>query len=213
MSLAPTLIPSMSRFKKVAVFCGSKPGARPEYAQAAKELGEELVRRNLGLVYGGGDVGLMGQVSRAVRDSGGAVLGVIPRELMPREISGESHGDVVVVEDMHTRKATMAREADAFVALPGGYGTYEELFEIITWQQLGYTDKPVGILNVCGFYDHLSAFLDHACEEGFISAQNRKIVVTASSAAELLDRLEAYVPPPSLFSVKAAVNADANAFT
>lgn len=208
------VVPAVSRFAKVAVYCGSKAGARPEYGEAATALGEELARRKIQLVYGGGNVGLMGVVSRAARDNGGSVLGVIPRELVPVEVSGPQNGGDVVVDDMHTRKATMAAEADAFIALPGGYGTFEELLEMITWHQLGYSDKPVGILNVAGFYTLLLAFLDHAVAEGFISPENRGILVTGTTAEELLAKLEAYKRPPSLFELKKkAVNADADRFT
>lgn len=167
------------RFSRVAVFCGSSLGVRPEYATAAEALGAELARRKIGLVYGGGSVGLMGAVSNAVRSAGGSVLGVIPRDLAPVEISGAAAEDTrgsceaarssvpstlrltaspplarlrAVVEDMHSRKATMAGLADAFVALPGGYGTFEELLEAVTWQQLGYSARPCGLLNACGFW-------------------------------------------------------------
>lgn len=145
----------MSRFKKVAVYCGSKEGVRSEYAVAAEALGKELARRKIGLVYGGGDVGLMGVVSRAARAHGGSVLGVIPTELVPREISGESQGDVIVVADMHTRKATMAREADAFVALPGGYGAFASTAEGV------YCAVDVSVL-LCSLFPHAQA-LTRSC--------------------------------------------------
>ncbi|KAI8549516.1 hypothetical protein RHMOL_Rhmol06G0030800 [Rhododendron molle] len=134
--------PLKSRFKRVCVFCGSSPGKSPSYKLAAIQLGNELVERKIDLVYGGGSIGLMGLVSQAVYDGGRHVLGVIPKTLMPREITGETVGEVRPVAGMHQRKAEMARQADAFVALPGGYGTLEELLEVITWAQLGIHDKP-----------------------------------------------------------------------
>ncbi|KAJ6953509.1 cytokinin riboside 5'-monophosphate phosphoribohydrolase LOG1-like isoform X2 [Populus alba x Populus x berolinensis] len=136
--------PSMkSRFRRVCVFCGSSPGKNPNYQHAAVQLGKQLVERNIDLVYGGGSIGLMGLISQAVYDGGRHVLGVIPKTLMPREITGETVGEVRAVSGMHQRKAEMARQADAFIALPGGYGTLEELLEVITWAQLGIHDKPV----------------------------------------------------------------------
>ncbi|XWS24467.1 hypothetical protein CRYUN_Cryun28dG0105000 [Craigia yunnanensis] len=132
-----------SRFRRVCVFCGSSPGKNPSYQLAAIQLGKQLVERNIDLVYGGGSIGLMGLVSQAVFDGGRHVLGVIPKTLMPREITGETVGEVRAVSGMHQRKAEMARQADAFIALPGGYGTLEELLEVITWAQLGIHDKPV----------------------------------------------------------------------
>nr|KYP68543.1 UPF0717 protein At5g11950 family [Cajanus cajan] len=131
-----------SRFKRICVFCGSSPGNKSTYKDAAIELGKELVSRNIDLVYGGGSIGLMGLVSQAVYDGGRHVIGVIPKTLMPREITGETVGEVMAVADMHQRKAEMARHSDAFIALPGGYGTLEELLEVITWAQLGIHDKP-----------------------------------------------------------------------
>jgi uncharacterized protein (TIGR00730 family) len=174
----------------VCVFCGSSSGTQPEYAEAAVELGKALVRRGYGLVYGGGSVGLMGRVSKAVFESGGDVVGVIPTALEPKEISGESVGEVVVVKDMHERKALMATKSEAFVAMPGGFGTLEELFEVITWHQLGYHDKPVGLLNTGGYFDQLLSFIDHSVEQGFISPNARKILKSAATPAELLDAME-----------------------
>lgn len=184
----------MSRFQRLCVFCGSSPGKKPSYQEAAIELGKELVLRKIDLVYGGGSVGLMGLVSQAVHDGGRHVLGVIPKTLMPREISGETVGEVRAVSDMHQRKAEMARQADAFIALPGGYGTLEELLEVITWAQLGIHDKPVGLLNVDGYYNSLLSFIDKAVDEGFISTAARHIIVSAPTANELVRKLEEYVP-------------------
>lgn len=176
------------------MFCGSNSGHRKVFSDAAVELGNELVSRKIDLVYGGGSIGLMGLISRKVYDGGCHVLGVIPKALMPVEISGESVGDVKIVSDMHERKAEMAREADAFIALPGGYGTMEELLEMITWAQLGIHKKPVGLLNVDGYYNSLLALFDNGVEEGFIKPLARHIVLSAPSARELLNKMEQYTP-------------------
>ncbi|PON70079.1 Cytokinin riboside 5'-monophosphate phosphoribohydrolase [Parasponia andersonii] len=183
-----------SRFKRICVFCGSSSGKKPSYQEAAVELGKELVERRIDLVYGGGSVGLMGLVSQAVHDGGRHVLGVIPKTLMPREITGETVGEVRTVSDMHQRKAEMARQADAFIALPGGYGTLEELLEVITWAQLGIHRKPVGLLNVDGYYNSLLSFIDKAVDEGFISPTARRIIVSAPTAKQLVRLLEEYTP-------------------
>ncbi|CAL4939417.1 unnamed protein product [Urochloa decumbens] len=185
-----------SRFKRICVFCGSSKGKKASYHDAAIDLAKELVSRGIDLVYGGGGIGLMGLVSQAVHRGGRHVVGVIPRTLMTTpEIVGETTvGEVVPVADMHQRKAEMARQSDAFVALPGGYGTLEELLEVITWHQLGIHRKPVGLLNVDGYYDFLLAFIDQAVEEGFISPSARGIIVQAPTAQELMAKLEEYVP-------------------
>ncbi|XP_009587160.1 cytokinin riboside 5'-monophosphate phosphoribohydrolase LOG1-like [Nicotiana tomentosiformis] len=183
-----------SKFKKICVFCGSSPGKKSSYKDAAVELGKELVSRNIDLVYGGGSIGLMGLVSQAVYNGGRHVLGVIPRTLMPREITGETVGEVKAVADMHQRKAEMAKHSDAFIALPGGYGTLEELLEVIAWAQLGIHDKPVGLLNVDGYYNSLLTFIDKAVEEGFVCPNARQIFVSAPTAKELMNKLEEYSP-------------------
>lgn len=183
-----------SRFKKICVFCGSSQGKKTSYQESAIELGKVLVSRNIDLVYGGGSIGLMGLVSQAVHDGGRHVMGVIPKTLMPRELTGVTVGEVKAVSDMHQRKAEMARHSDAFIALPGGYGTLEELLEVITWAQLGIHDKPVGLLNVDGYYNSLLSFIDKAVEEGFISPSARHIIVSAPNAKELVKKLEDYVP-------------------
>ncbi|KAL3640966.1 Cytokinin riboside 5'-monophosphate phosphoribohydrolase log7 [Castilleja foliolosa] len=182
-----------SRFQRICVFCGSSPGKNPSYQLAAIQLGKQLVERNIDLVYGGGSIGLMGLVSQSVYNGGRHVLGVIPRTLMPREITGEPVGEVKAVSDMHERKAEMARQADAFIALPGGYGTLEELLEVITWAQLGIHNKPVGLLNVDGYYNSLLTFIDKAVDEGFITPSARHIIVAAQTAQELMSELEDYV--------------------
>ncbi|XP_030546233.2 cytokinin riboside 5'-monophosphate phosphoribohydrolase LOG1 isoform X2 [Rhodamnia argentea] len=183
-----------SKFKRVCVFCGSSQGKKSSYKDAAIELGKELVSRNIDLVYGGGSIGLMGLVSQAVYSGGRHVLGVIPKSLMPREITGETVGEVKAVADMHERKAEMARRSDAFIALPGGYGTLEELLEVIAWAQLGIHDKPVGMLNVDGYYNPLLEFIDKAVEEGFIRPNARHIIVSAPCARDLIKRMEEYCP-------------------
>ncbi|KAM0886777.1 hypothetical protein ACQ4PT_029479 [Festuca glaucescens] len=169
-----------SRFKRICVFCGSSQGKKRSYHDAAIELGNELVARGVDLVYGGGSIGLMGMVSQAVYDGGRHVIG--------------RWGEVRAVADMHQRKAEMARQSDAFIALPGGYGTLEELLEVITWAQLGIHHKPVGLLNVDGYYNSLLTFIDKAVEEGFINTCARRIIVLAPTAEELMEKLEDYVP-------------------
>lgn len=181
-----------SKFKRVCVFCGSNTGFRQVFSDAAIDLGNELVKRKIDLVYGGGSVGLMGLISKRVHDGGCHVLGVIPKALMPIEISGETVGEVRVVPDMHERKAEMARESEAFIALPGGYGTMEEMLEMITWAQLGIHKKPVGLLNVDGYYDCLLLLFDNGVKEGFIKPSARSIVVSAPNAEELLTKMEEF---------------------
>ncbi|PSS18017.1 Cytokinin riboside 5'-monophosphate phosphoribohydrolase [Actinidia chinensis var. chinensis] len=183
-----------SRFKSVCVFCGSSYGKRESYRDATLQLGQELITRKLDLVYGGGSAGLMGLISQAVHRGGGHVLGIIPRTLMCEEITGETVGEVRPVANMHQRKAEMARHSDCFIALPGGYGTLEELLEVITWAQLGIHDKPVGLLNVDGYYNYLLTFIDKAVEDGFIKPSQRHIIVSATNATELIQKLEEYVP-------------------
>lgn len=181
----------------VTVFCGSNAGADPVYAAAARALAATLTRRGLRLVYGGGGVGLMGILADAMVAAGGAVTGVIPRDLLAREVGHRGLADLRVVADMHERKALMASLGDAFVALPGGYGTLEELFEAVTWAQLGIHRKPCGLLDVAGFYAPLGAFLDHAVEARFISRAHRALVLTDRDPGHLLDRLAA-APPVDL---------------
>jgi uncharacterized protein (TIGR00730 family) len=179
---------------RVAVFCGSSAGRSPRYAEVAAELGHELAARGIGLVYGGGAVGLMGVLADAVLEAGGEVVGVIPSALLAKEIGHVALSELLVTESMHERKARMAELADAFIALPGGLGTFEELCEILTWGQLGYHAKPVVVLDVEGFYDQLFALFDHAVAEGFVRPTHRGLANRAASVAEavaLLDR-----PPP-----------------
>jgi uncharacterized protein (TIGR00730 family) len=174
---------------RLCVFCGSSFGASPLYADAARELGRRLVRRGIGLVYGGGDVGLMGVVADAVLAAGGPVWGVIPRALADREVAHRQLTSLEIVGSMHERKARMAELADAFLALPGGLGTLDEWFEVWTWAQLGIHAKPLGMLNVAGYFDPLLAFVDRTVDEGFVSPRHRGLVSVDGDPERLLDRL------------------------
>jgi uncharacterized protein (TIGR00730 family) len=180
--------------KRIAVYCGSNKGARPEYAAAAEQLGTLLAREKIELVYGGGMVGLMGIVADAVLKNGGHVIGVIPEKLALKEVVHEKLPDLRVVKTMHERKALMAELADGFIALPGGYGTFEEFFEVLAWGQLGWHQKPFGLLDVAGFYAHLHTFLDYAQTEGFIRPQNRALVLAETNVESLLARMRAFRP-------------------
>lgn len=182
--------------RRVCVFCGSRNGDDPAYVAAARELGAELTRRGIGLVFGGGGVGLMGQVADAVLSAGGEVIGVIPRELVEREVGHNGCTELRVVESMHERKATMAALADAFVAQPGGIGTLEEIAEAITWNQLGIHAKPCGLLDVGGYWGPLRETLDRFVERGFLDGAARGFLLSAEDPAELLDRLERWEPVP-----------------
>ncbi len=177
--------------KAIAVYCGASPGASGLYAEAARAMGRALVARGLALVYGGGNVGLMGVIADEVLRLGGRVSGVIPRALVEREVGHMGLTELFVVADMHERKAMMARLSDGFIALPGGMGTLEELFEMLTWSQLGIHAKPVGVLNVAGFYDALIGFLGHACAQGFVSERDAALMMVESTPDALLDRLGA----------------------
>jgi uncharacterized protein (TIGR00730 family) len=182
--------------RRVCVFCGSSPGRDPSYAAQAAVLARELVGRGIGLVFGGGSVGLMGVLADHALAAGGQVTGVIPHGLAARELAHRGVVDMRVVPTMHARKALMAELADGFVALPGGLGTFEELLEIGTWGQLGIHRKPIGLLNVAGYYDPLVTLVDHAAAAGFVSERNRGLFVVEKDAARLLDRLADHVPPP-----------------
>jgi uncharacterized protein (TIGR00730 family) len=180
--------------KRICVFCGSSQGNRPEYRAATEELGTELARRNIGLVYGGGNVGLMGALADAVLRAGGEAQGVIPENLMAREIGHNGLTKLHVVRSMHERKTLMADLSDAFIALPGGFGTLEEFCEIVTWAQLGLHTKPCGILNVLRYYSPLLGMFDHAVEERFLKPENRALVLARESPSELLQALEEWRP-------------------
>jgi len=175
--------------KRICVFCGSSVGSNPAYAEAAVTLGGLLAKKKIGLVYGGGNVGLMGVIADAVLEAGGEVIGVIPHSLAQREIEHQGLTQLHVVDSMHTRKAMMADLADAFIAMPGGVGTFEEFFEAVTWTQLGLHRKPCGLLNVAGFYTPLAAFIDQAVSEGFIKPVHRASIVVDDNAERLLDTL------------------------
>jgi uncharacterized protein (TIGR00730 family) len=184
--------------KRICVFCGSTKGVRPGYASAAESLGRLLAERKIELVYGGGCVGLMGILANAALRQGGHVIGVIPKALQIKEVVHEHLPDLRVVKNMHERKALLAELADGFIALPGGFGTYEEFCEILTWSQLGLHRKPFGLLDVDGFYRSLLEFFDHATAEGFIRPIHRQLVLEERDPAKLLARLEAWQPPAEI---------------
>lgn len=175
--------------RRVCVFCGSSTGNKAIYREAAEALGNLLAARSIGLVYGGGNVGLMGVIADAVLAGGGEVIGVIPRALADREIAHTGVTDLRVVDSMHTRKAMMADLSDAFIAMPGGVGTFEEFFEAVTWTQLGVHRKPCGLLNTAGFYTPLAAFIDQAVTEGFIKPIHRSMIIVDDHPERLLDSL------------------------
>lgn len=181
--------------KRVCVFSGSRPGARPAYLEHAQRLGNALARLGIGVVYGGASVGLMGAVADAALAAGAEVIGVIPEALKAREIAHEGLSELHVVKSMHERKALMAELSDGFISLPGGFGTFEELFEIVTWAQLGIHRKPVGLLNTEGFYEAWISLVRHAIGEGFINADNAALFVVGNTPEELLAGLQDYVPP------------------
>lgn len=181
--------------RRVCVFCGSNRGTDPVYAGAARDLGRLFAREGVTLVYGGGSVGLMGELADSVLESGGEVIGVIPHALWAREVGHRALTDLRIVDTMHERKAMMADLADAFIALPGGLGTLEEIFEIWTWAQLGLHQKPVGFLDVNGFFTPLMTFLDRAVRDEFVRAQHRAIAIVERDPALLLQRFESWKPP------------------
>lgn len=187
--------------KSLCVFCGANAGNKPVYRAAAENLGRLLAGRGIQLIYGGGNVGLMGAVADACLDAGGTVIGVIPQALMGKEVEGRpvDHRTLTrleVVDSMHTRKARMAELAEGFIAMPGGFGTFEEYCEILTWGQLGFHVKPIGLLNIAGYYDPLLAMFDHAAAEGFLRAQNRAMALSDSDPESLLAAMLAFRPEP-----------------
>jgi uncharacterized protein (TIGR00730 family) len=182
--------------KRVCVFCGSKTGSRPAYADAARNLAKAIVGRGLGLVYGAGHIGLMGVLADAALQAGGEVIGVIPQSLVDKELAHSGLTQMQIVDSMHERKARMADLSDAFVALPGAYGTADEFFEILTWAQLGLHAKPIGLLDVEGFFDPLLAWLDHALVEGFLRERHRELILKSNDADSLLDMLLHAHPAP-----------------
>ncbi len=180
--------------KNICVYCGSSAGTNPDYITTAHRLADCLTESGIGLVYGGASIGVMGEIADRVLAANGTVTGVIPNALVDMEVAHEQLTELIVVSDMHQRKATMAERSDGFIALPGGYGTLEELFEMLTWSQLDLHQKPVGVLNVDGFYDQLLAFLDWQVEQGFVKPAHRKLLIASDDPASLLAQLSAYKP-------------------
>lgn len=196
LTLAQQMTPSPRNTPiRVCVFCGSRSGERSIYADTAAALGTLLARRGFGLVYGGGNIGLMGIIADAALAAGGEVIGVIPQHLLEREVAHTGLTQLHVVDSMHTRKALMADIADVFVAAPGGFGTLDELCEILTWAQLGLHGKPCGLLNVAGYFDPLLGMFDQATREGFLSAQHRQLIISEHDTQYLIDRLVAAIQP------------------
>ncbi|MFP4385170.1 MAG: TIGR00730 family Rossman fold protein [Spirochaetia bacterium] len=181
--------------KKVSVFCGSSTGTEPEFRKSAEELGKYLAVKKIEIIYGGAKVGLMGAVADGALRNGGSVTGILPRFLNQKEIAHEGLTSLIMVETMHERKLRMNELSEGVIALPGGYGTLEELFEMITWGQLGLHRKPVGILNINGFYDPLSVLLENMVINGFLKESNRRMLMTANNAADLIKAMEQYSPP------------------
>jgi uncharacterized protein (TIGR00730 family) len=181
--------------RRICVYCGSSPGRTAAYAEVAKELARVLVRHEIELVYGGSDKGVMGVLANAALERGGKVHGVIPQILMDKEIAHQGLTELHVVASMHARKTMMAALSDGFIALPGGYGTLEELIEIITWGQLRFHDKPCGLLNVAGYFDHLLAWFDHASAEGFLRRENRNMLLVDADPVGLIQQFERYTAP------------------
>jgi len=181
--------------KTICVYCGSNPGRVPDYREAARRLGQELAERGLGLVYGGASVGVMGAVADAILEGGGQAVGVIPHSLATKEVSHHGLDQLFVVDSMHERKAKMAELSDGFIALPGGWGTIEEIFEMLTWAQLGFHEKPCGLLNVSGYYDHLFAFLENAIREQFVKPEYRPMIMMDDDPESLIQRFEQYRAP------------------
>lgn len=180
----------------IAIFCGSSSGNNPAYAEAAYNLGQILAMQNIGIVYGGANVGLMGMVAEGALQSNGRVIGVLPRFLESKELAHKNLSELHLVETMHERKMMMNRLSDGVIALPGGFGTLEELFEILTWGQLGLHSKPIALLNVAGFYDTLLAFLDTMTETGLVKAENRAMLLVGNSSEEVLQQMTHYTPNP-----------------
>lgn len=183
------------KIKNICVYCGSSAGKNPAFAQAAVTLAQAMCKRNIGLVYGGAAVGIMGVIADAVLEAGGEAIGVIPKSLAVKEVAHENLTGLHVVASMHDRKAMMAELADGFIALPGGWGTLEEIFEILTWAQLGFHDKPCGLLNIEGYYDDLIGFLDNSFEQQFVNELFRPLLMTATEPTSLLDQFSVYQAP------------------
>lgn len=184
----------MSEIKSICVFCGSSRGAKPDYIEASQQLAQSMAKQGITLVYGGAHVGIMGAIADELLKLGGKVVGVIPEALVDMEVAHDGLTELHVVSDMHERKARMADLADGFISLPGGLGTLEEMFEVLTWSQLGFHSKPCGLLNVCGFYDDLLRFLDNANEQGFMRREHRQLLLDDAIAERLVNRLISYEP-------------------
>jgi uncharacterized protein (TIGR00730 family) len=183
------------KLSRICVFCGTNPGARPDYGAAARELGRILAEDGIELVYGGASVGIMGELADSVHEHGGHVTGIIPQQLKEKEAAHTGIRNLIVVASMHQRKSQMADMSDGFIALPGGIGTLEGFFEILTWGQLGIHAKPSGILNVAGYFDELTRFLDHAVQEGFLTQEHRGAIMMEDEPRRLLARMQAYTAP------------------
>jgi uncharacterized protein (TIGR00730 family) len=181
--------------KRICVYCGSSTGKGNYYANAARDLAQALVQSNIGLVYGGSSRGMMGLLADAVLERGGTVEGVMPKSLLDKEVAHDNLTQMHVVDSMHARKTMMAVLSDGFMALPGGFGTLEEIIEILTWAQLQFHDKPCGLLNVNGYFNHLLSFLDHAEAEGFVRPEHRSMLLLSKRPSDLIRRFECYVPP------------------
>lgn len=190
--------------RRLAVYCGSASPADPRYLRLAREVGGALARAGIGVVYGGGRLGMMGAVAAAALEAGGEVIGVIPDALTDREIANHDCTELRVVHTMHERKAAFTELSDGFLTLPGGVGTMDELWEAVSWAQLGYHSKPVGLLNAFGYFDHLLAFNRHMAETGFVRPAHHGIVVAENDLELLLARMEAHEPPRPIFAMKAS---------
>ena len=186
---------TVNTLRSICLFCGSSPGVDPAFKLAAAQLGTMLAHQNIRLIYGGGHVGLMGVAADACLKAGGEVVGIIPKKLMEKEVGHAGLTQMHVVDTMHERKALMTQLSDAFIALPGGYGTLDELFEALTWQQLAYHLLPVGVLNVSGFFDHLVQFLDHARDQRLLRDAHRDSLLVDTDLAQLIARMQSFVPP------------------
>jgi uncharacterized protein (TIGR00730 family) len=189
--------------KRLAVYCGSASPADPVYIETARAIGRALAERGIGIVYGGGRLGLMGAVADAALGAGGEVIGVIPEALVNAEVAHRELTELRVVKTMHERKALFTDLSDGFLTIPGGVGTMDELWEAVSWSQLGYHEKPVGLLNVRGYFDHLIAFAAHMAEVGFVRPQHRNILIVADALDALLDKMERYEPHQTIFRMKA----------
>ena len=184
--------------KSICVYCGSSPGNRKIYSEKARELGRILAIQNITLVYGGAKIGLMGQVAKALLEAGGKVIGVMPRKLVEKEVAFKDLPDLRIVDSMHERKALMAELSEGFIAMPGGFGTLDEFFEILTWAQLGYHEKPCGLLNIAGYFDSLLDFLNTTVKEGFVAPEGIGMILSSDDPSSLLERMKTFksIPPP-----------------